>query len=347
MPFSRPTLQTLTDQARLDLLARLGQDDPLRRSDAEAYARVLGGALHGLYGFIDYVSRQILPDTADIDELLRWCSLYNIIRKPAAKAIGTATFVTTPGAVIPLGTIVKALDGEEYETLIDGIAVTTSLILDIRAIDAGAAGNRLAGQPLTLITPLAGVQSIATASLLSAGADIESIDSLRARLIFRIQQPPHGGAAADYVTWALAVPGVTRAWVSPLEMGPGTVTLRFVRDDDVSPLPDPAEVAAVQAYIDSVRPVTAQAYVVAPVAQPIDFSIQLFPNTSDIRAGVTAAIQDFIRVEAVPGGTLYRSRLIEAISSAVGENHHVMSVPAADVTSTSNQLAQLGTITWL
>lgn len=347
MPFERPSLQALTDQIRNDLQSRLGQDDPLRRSDAEAYARVLSGAVHGLYGYIAYIALQILPDTADIDQLLRWCSLYKIDRKQAAVAVGTATFVTTVGAVIPLGTTIKALDGEEYETIVDGIATTTSLTLAIQAVTSGAAGNRLAGQPMTLVSPLAGVNSTATGSELSAGADIEDIESLRARLIARIQQPPHGGDAEDYVSWALEVPGVTRAWVYPLEMGPGSVSLRFVRDDDFTPIPDSTEVAAVQAYIDSVRPVTAKVYVVAPVAQPVNFSIQLSPNTSDIRASVTAAIQDFIRREAVPGGTLFLSRLDEAISSAVGENHHVMSVPSTDVTSTTNQLAQLGTITWL
>ena len=65
---------------------------------------------------------------------------------------------------------------------------------------------------------------------LAAGSDAETDESLRARVLRRIQKPPQGGAGYDYVAWALEVPGVTRAWVYPAEMGLGTVTVRFVRD---------------------------------------------------------------------------------------------------------------------
>jgi uncharacterized phage protein gp47/JayE len=78
------------------------------------------------------------------------------------------------------------------------------------------------------------------------GSDEESTDELRARLLARLQNPPHGGNATDYEAWAKEVSGVTRAWSYPLELGAGTVTVRFVRDDDASPIPDAGEVAAVQ-----------------------------------------------------------------------------------------------------
>lgn len=69
--FARPTLPTLIEQVRADLLARLNQDEVLRRSDLEVQARVQAAALHSLYGFIDYVARQILPPTSDADMLER------------------------------------------------------------------------------------------------------------------------------------------------------------------------------------------------------------------------------------------------------------------------------------
>ena len=48
--------------------------------------------------------------------------------------------------------------------------------------------------------------------------------------LFRIQNPPMGGSEADYVRWAMAVPGVTRAWAA-VEQGIGTMTVRFLMDD--------------------------------------------------------------------------------------------------------------------
>lgn len=347
MPFSRPSLQQLIDRTRNDLLARLAADDVLRRADAEVYARVVAAASHALHGFVGYVARQVIIDTADADHLERWASIWGVARKVAAAASGTATFTTAAGAVIPAGAVLLAFDGVEYETTGEGTAAGASLALPIVARSAGAAGNRTAGQSLALVSPISGVQLAAVASALSGGADVEADDALRARLLARIQQPPHGGAAHDYVAWALEVAGVTRAWVYPGELGEGTVTVRFMRDDDADPIPDAAEVATVQAHIDTLRPVTAQLTVVAPIAAPLAFQIQLTPNSASVQEAVIEELRDLIRREAEPGGTLYLSRISEAISVAAGESRHVLVSPAADVTAGAGEITTLGAITWL
>ncbi len=40
------------------------------------------GAVHEVYGFLQWVARQILPDTADEDVLARWGNLLNVTRLP-------------------------------------------------------------------------------------------------------------------------------------------------------------------------------------------------------------------------------------------------------------------------
>ncbi|WP_415257672.1 baseplate J/gp47 family protein [Thauera phenylacetica] len=347
MPYSRPTLQQLIDRTREDLLSRLAADDVLRRADAEVYARVVAAASHALHGFIEYVARQVIIDTADAEHLERWSSIWGVTRKAAAAATGTATFSTSVGAAIPVGAVAKAFDGVEYRTTAGGTATGATLVLPIEAVEPAVAGNRTTGQSLTLVSPIPGVQPAAIASELSGGADVETDDALRVRLLARIQFPPHGGAAADYVTWALEVPGVTRAWVYPEELGIGTVTVRFMRDDDATPIPDAAEVAAVQAYIDTVRPVTADVTVVAPVASPLDLTIGPTPNTADVKAAIEDALRYFIRRESKPGGTINLSRLREAISTATGETSHTLTSPTGDVTAAAGYITTLGTITWL
>jgi uncharacterized phage protein gp47/JayE len=230
--YSRPTLAELVTRTRADLVSRLSADDILRRADADVYARVLAGLAHGLYGYVDYLANQIIYDTAEAEFLARWASIWGVTRKPAAVAAGSVTFAVAAGAVIPSGTLLQALDGVQYQTTADATISVPSATAPVAALVAAAAGNRTAGQTLTLVSPVAGVQSSATAGDLVGGADLESDDDLRARLIDRIQQPPQGGDAHDYVTWALEVAGVTRAWCFPLELGEGTVTVRFVRDDD-------------------------------------------------------------------------------------------------------------------
>ena len=147
--------------------------------------------------------------------------------------------------------------------------------------------------------------------------------------------------------WALEVPGVTRAWVYPLEQGSGTVVVRFVRDGDASIIPDAAAVALVQAHIDAVRPVTAAATVLAPVASPVNYQIQLTPNTAAVRAAVEAELRDLHLREAIPSGTLLLSHINEAISIAAGETDHVLVAPVANVSPGVGYIATFGSITWM
>jgi uncharacterized phage protein gp47/JayE len=165
-------------------------------------------------------------------------------------------------------------------------------------------------------------------------------------LLARIQQPPHGGADYDYVNWALEVAGVTRAWVYPMELGLGTVTVRFVRDNDASIIPDAGEVAAVYDYIEARRPVTADLTVLAPVAVPLNFSIAVTPNTAAVKAAVETELRDLLLREAEPAGTILLSHIREAISLAAGESNYTMTSPNADVTNTTGSMTTFGAITW-
>lgn len=339
--FNRPTLRELISRTLADTLSRLTADEQLRRSDATVFARVLAGASHELHGYLDWISRQVIYDTAEAEFIERWAGMFGIERRPAEFASGTVT-AAGAGAILT-GTLYQRSDGTEYEVTADSVAPGA---VPVQALVPGAAGNMDNGT-LSLLTPIAGVVTAATVVAIVNGSDIEDDESLRARFIDRLREPPNGGSAHDYVQWALEVPGVTRAWVYPQELGAGTVTVRFVRDDDVSIIPDAGEVTAVYDYIQERRPVTAQVHVFAPVAVPLNFTIDLTPDTAAIRAAVTASLQDLLARESAPGATILLSHIREAISIAAGESDHVLSVPAANVTHTTGQMATMGVITWL
>lgn len=347
--FDRPSLQTLVSRARADIQSRLTVEELLRRNDPEALALALAGAAHGLYGNLAWLAKQILPDTAEAEYLDRIASIWlDQPRKAASAAVGSLDITGVSGTVVPVGTELVRTNGIVYAATAEATIAAGVATLAVQATSGGVDTSAPAGESLTFVSPVVGVNSTATVSAggLTGGADIETDTALRARLLARIKEPPHGGAAADYVTWALEVAGVTRAWVYPLELGPGTVTVRFVRDNDASIIPDAGEVTAVQDYIDALRPVTAQVTVVAPVAVPLDFTISLTPGTAAAKAAVEAELKDLILREAVPGGTILISHIREAISIATGETDHVLTAPAADVTHTTGQMATMGAITW-
>jgi len=351
MPFARPSLTEIIDRVIADISNRISGVDSsvMRRSLLGILGRAEGGVAHLLYGYIDWVARQVIPDTAESEYLERWAAIWAITRKPADFAAGSVTFPGTNGSVIPAGTVVQRQDGLQYEVLTGATIASGTATVSVQALLAGVDSNLAAGSRVTLLSPIAGVQTNGTVAAggIADGVDVESDDRLRERLLQRIQNPPQGGATADYVLWALEVPGVTRVWVYPMQMGAGTVTVLFATDDDPGGMiPDAAKVAEVQAHIDELRPVTAEVFVGAPIAAPINPSIAIRPNTAEVQAAVIAELEDLLTRDAVPGGTILISRMREAVSIAAGEENNAFISPTADVTNATGHIATLGTVTF-
>jgi uncharacterized phage protein gp47/JayE len=227
----------------------------------------------------------------------------------------------------------------------------------VTAAVADAASNSPGFTVMELVSPVDGVESVGAVSLVTpieGGADAETDPDLRARVLQRIRNIPQGGAEADYVAWALAVADVNRAWVYPEQLGPGTVVVRFtVTDSAGGPIPDAGQVTAVQEAIDERRPVTAAVTVVAPVAQAIDLTIAVEPDTAAVRAAVEAELAALFADEGEPGGTIKNSVLRATLSQAEGETSHVLSNVDGDASGLSdvvvgaNAIPVLGTVTWV
>jgi uncharacterized phage protein gp47/JayE len=348
MPFARPSPSEIRNRMAAEIAVALpGADARLRRSMEEILVRAMGIASHELHGYIEWAALQILPDTAKDEVLARHAAIWGLTRIAATAAIGAVTFTGTPSAVVPAATELRRGDDARYllagDVTIGGGGTGTGTVT---ARVAGAAGNAQAGAVLQLVAPVSGVQpsAVVAAGGLAAGVDAETDASLRARLLQRIQTPPAGGAAADYLTWALAVAGVEKVWIYPSLLGAGTVGVAFVTTGGA--IPGEALVAAVQAALDLRRPVTAAVTVFAPATQAVALTIDLSVDTAAIRAAVLAELADFFVREAAPGGTIRISRISAAISGALGEVAHLLINPTADIALPAGTIATLGAVTW-
>lgn len=214
---------------------------------------VWAGACHLMYGALQWYFSQFWIKTAEKEFLERKASTWGITRKAGARAVGQVSF--TGSGLVPAGAVLRSDEGRLFTVDAD---VTVPGTGAVTASENGSASNLDEGEALSLVQAVTGVSGTATVLSLSGGVDAETDDELRARLLSVLQSPPMGGSAADYVTWALEVPGVTRAWCYPLYLGLGTVGLSFVCDGQAeSPLPDEEMVRRVQTHINERRPVTA------------------------------------------------------------------------------------------
>lgn len=352
MTFSRPTQTALIDRVRGDINGWLaGADARLRRSILDTLARVHARATNDLYGMLADAALQIMPDTADTDHLDRWATIWLPDgRKGSTAAIGTVALTGVSGAILPIGAVLDRADGVSFvtttlATIVDGVAAGVA----IEASDGGAAGNTAAGIALNFASPSAGIGATATveAAGLRGGSDEESDELLLGRLLARIRTPPHGGATADYIAWALAQPEVTRAWVYPGWTGVGSVGVGVVMDgrDDIFPTAD--DIAPIQAALDLERPVTAALTVFAPTPFPVDHAIRLVPDTAATRAAVAAELRDLYDREAQPGGTILISHEREAIAVALGVTDYDLVMPPATFTAPAGAMPTLGDISWI
>ncbi|MGN8030873.1 baseplate J/gp47 family protein [Pseudomonas sp. 22189] len=345
MPFETPSLPVLISRTQSDLA-----NEALRRSDAQVLARTLSGTAYGLYGYLNWIVDQILPDKADEETLERIAALrLNQPRKTAQPAKGQVSFSAAAGAVLDVDVVLQAGDGRMYRVTSSVTAVAGVNAATIEAVVAGQLGNADAGLALTLVQPVAGVTNafVVIAPGLSGGVAQESVESLRSRVIRSYRVIPHGGNADDYETWALEVPGITRAWCRRNYVGPGTVGLFVMRDNDPVPIPNPTQLAEVLAYIEPLRPVTAELHVLAPTKKLVPYTIHVVPDTSTVRAAIQAALIDLHDREAGLGDTLLLTHIREAISGAPGEFDHSLLTPTADVTAVAGELLTFGGITWV
>jgi uncharacterized phage protein gp47/JayE len=368
MPFERPTLSELQAQARADLAESVGGANALlRNSNLGVLADVLAGMAHLHYGYLDWVSRQAVPFTATGEYLEAWAGLKGVVRKPATAAAGIVTFDGTIGVTVPAGTPLVRDDGAAFTSTADAtVGGGGTVAVHATADVAGASGNGEVAVGMSLNTTLADIDSSGTVSTaFVGGADIETDDDLRTRMLQAYQDPPHGGASADYIGWALAVPGVTRAWVVENGSGDGTVDVYVMLDaveagfngfpqgtDGVatSETRDTAAVGdqlLVANYIYPLRPVTALVYVKAPIAHAINFTISgLSGAGSTVQDAIKDAIADLFRRSGSPGGTILLSDVEAAIVAVQGSAGFIITIPAADITNSAGHIPTLGTVTW-
>lgn len=368
MPYDRPTLTELRQQVAEDIVTSAPVGGALlRRSVLGVLGDVQAGLAHLHYGYLDWIAKQAIPYTASDEFLEAWAGLVGVVRKAATVAEGTVRFNGVNGSDLPIGTEITRGDDVVFNVTTGGTVASGTVTVTVTALAAGQAGNTDIATTMTLSNAIAGIESTgAVITAIDGGTDTEDDDSFRARMLLRYQNPPQGGALSDYVEWALAVAGVTRAWCQPLGMGAGTVVVYFMMDDVQAAFdgfPQGADGVATAETRDTaatgdqltvadaifpLRPVTALVYCAAPTANPIAFTIALAGASAGLKADIEAAIADTFVREGSPlaGGTVALDKIEEAIIAVTGSSGFVITAPTANIPSVLGELPTVGTVTW-
>jgi len=210
-----PTTKQITDRNVANFEQRLNQTVP---QVSKAFYRVLSAiealGYTELYKFGVERALQNLALTATGEDLDRIGSEYGINRKPAEPWEGQGTTQGIGGTIIPAGTqYVSNFNQAIYFTIASAEVVGSTAVFDLRSQASGNDFNLADGTELTISQPIANLDDICEIlETTNFGADRESDEDYRRRVLNEIRTVGGGGNAADYRRWAEEVGGVRRAF---------------------------------------------------------------------------------------------------------------------------------------
>ena len=290
----RPTLNEIYTRVSSNL------NSSTRFSINKILAHAVSGTAHMLYGYIEHLAKTSMPDSQDEQMLAKWCSLFNVPRKPAQKATIRIKVEATEDILIPAGTTWRHDSGATF-VLLEGTDVSQHTEIKLECDTPGSSGNI----PLTNVIVTATIANLKSqaevTALVRSGSDIESIPSWRSRLLERLKRPPQGGCTYDYISWAKAIPGVDRAWIQPRPNGEnGKVQIAYLKKED--PIPNAEECNTVKNKILKLCPVTVDLEVVPPQQIELNLTIKVEPKNSVIEDEINKELIYLLRKKAAPKG---------------------------------------------
>lgn len=265
-------------------------------------------------------------------------------------------------------TEITVIDDDQFTYLVSGSPVTpaTGTItasfdmasIPVQSTEFGSDQDQPLGAELKLQSPIVGVDDslFVDAGRLGGGADQESDDQLQVRMLDQIQNPIAHFNVSDIQKKAREVPGVTRVFVFEITPALGQVTIQFMRDNDLNPIPAGAEITDVKDKILEIKPANtgdADVIVSAPVGVSVDFTFTaLSPNTVTMQDSITANLQQFFAEDTAIGVDIleiaYESTIFNTIDLETGERleSFTLSVPSGDVVIAPGEIGILGAIVY-
>jgi len=327
MSLSTPTTDQINDNIVAQLEASLNQAVPLL---PKSFLRVLSKALAGvfvlLYKYAGFMFLQMFVRTASyaeteingaaVNPLLEWGRLIGVGDRAAAVQAELLIDITveSQGGTLPAGTqLVGPGNGVTYVTLAS-VALNAATVQAVaRAVSdqtggggSGTVGNLEPGAVLGFANPLAAVGRDATVVSQSVtGAQPESVEAYRQRVVDRFQKLPQGGAYADYEQWGEQPAGILNVYPYTSNF-PGQVDLyveaTVASSGNADGIPTPAQL---QATLDSVelnenglasrRPANAlvNAFPITRAGFDIRVTSLEVSDLAEVRAQIEAALADY------------------------------------------------------
>jgi uncharacterized phage protein gp47/JayE len=355
MSFKRDSLAVLLNRVYANYTSLFRPFDKTPRQNLlKVFASVDAGMYHQLLGDLDFLAKQLFPDTAE-GECLRehWSSktapLYAVAASGEAAARGKA------GKTIPSGVVYQAASGERYylekahRLDTNGLASVT-----LKAENPGLQGNLAAGEKLSIVSAIpAGVDSEAVVSGagITGGVDAESDEEYLVRVLAALRNPLRYGKKGDFALWARdANPEVSGAWEYYNFGVFGAVLVQVINGNQINGVHPVDNLAEVRNYISNAAPPVLFT-VRTPDIIAINPSVSL-PSREDSQANRDLAesrMKTYMQTVARPGSRVTAGALRQAVIDGITITDAAVRLGGSMVgiaTTTILEYPYIGEATW-
>jgi uncharacterized phage protein gp47/JayE len=329
-------------------------DKTPRQNLLKVFASVEAGMYHQLLGDLDFLSKQIFPDTAEGEYLREHWS----IKTAPLYAIAAAGEVTVTGTVnkpIPSGVVFAAASGEHYYLENSyHLNANGEAIIIIKAENPGRQGNLAAGEKLSIISAIpAGIDSeaVVSGSGIIGGADAETDEEYLARVLAALRYPARYGKKDDFALWARdASAEVSSAWEFKNFGVFGAVLIQVINGNQIDGVRPVDNLAEVRNYINNIAPPVLFA-VRTPNIICINPLLSLPPQEdSQANRDLTVnRIKTYMQLVARPGAQITAGALRLAIIDGVTITDITVKLEGSTVgisTTTILEYPYIGEVTW-
>lgn len=368
MSFEIPSLQEVRQSVETRFSdAIYGESGMLRVGVYKVVAAVVSAAIWMIFLACRKIWKNRFVSTCDVENLDGFGAEYGMPHKPAINAIGsvriTTDGTTTSTVTVPEGTVFVDGAGHEYRNTktYQFAGNAFAFDIDIIALGPGEEYNQSVGAVLTFrdgapaginetVAVIASINGLAITGGYAVEVPVgnsvqvwgETPEEYRRRLLFRVQNPPLGGSAADYRRWAESFAFVTRAYVRENTPLVNAVSVICRNDHAVSMVLTSSQISEVYNYLssDARRAICADVRVINVTPVVFDISASMIPYN---QANKEAADAEFTRIfnALEPGQSISFSEVAASLKVATdAEAFNILSAKknGSDVSSFSLNL---------
>ncbi len=274
---------------------------PEKASDIGIRLRLLAGELYSLSTNIDWIKKQMFPNTASGKQLDLHAQQRGLKRQTGKKAKGSVAFMLDMpveyNVIVPAGTICTTADGtlnyvttEEY-TIRRG---STVLMANCEAEHSGKKYNIGMGKIKTIVTYFSVGISINNSSSFTGGTDDEDDEALRKRIEESYRLTPNGANAAFFESVAEGIDGIQSANVYRPSAEPGRIVVILGGRGEA---PSSESFAAASEALENAKPLGIDILVENTSTLLVNVSVNIAPekgyNWSNVRANAEECIRKF------------------------------------------------------